>query len=67
MKGWYVMKAHELTRPDAKFKKFCVKNGRVFWTKAYMHGDRRRVCVSRKEAGREIKAYIKPHTEVVVV
>lgn len=61
------MKAHELTVPGVKFKRFCVKNGRVFWTKAYMHGDRRRVCVTRKENGVEKKAYIKPHTEVVVV
>lgn len=61
------MKAHELTRPDAKFKRFCVKNGRVFWTKAWMNGDRRKVGISRKEKGREIKAYIKPHAEVVVI
>lgn len=61
------MKAHELTRPGTKFKKFCVKNGRVFWTKAHMNGDRRRVCVSRTEHGVEIKAYIKPHAEVIIV
>lgn len=61
------MKAHELTRPDSKVKKFVVKNGRVIWTKAHMHGDRRTVCISRKEKGREIKQYVRPHTEVVVV
>jgi len=61
------MKVHELTRPGVKFKRFCVKNGRVFWTKAYMNGDRRRVCVSRKQDGREIKAYINPHTEINIV
>ena len=59
------MKAHELTRPDNKVKKFCLKNGRVVWTKAHMNGDRRRVCISRTEAGREIKQYIRPHTEVI--
>lgn len=61
------MKAHELTRPGHGVKKFCLKNGRVFWTKAHMNGDRRTVCISRKEKGRIIKAYIKPHTEIILV
>lgn len=61
-----IMKAHELTRPDAKFKKFHLKNGKILWEKAHMNGDRRRVCISRNEKGVERKAYIKPHTEVVI-
>jgi hypothetical protein len=61
------MKVHELTRSNVPYKKFKVRNGRVFWTNAYMHGDRRRVCVTRKEKGKLFTAYLKPHTEVDLV
>ena len=60
------MKAHELTKPEAKYKKFHLKNGHVLWEKAHMHGDRRRVCISRKNKDKVYKSYIKPHTEVVI-
>jgi hypothetical protein len=66
MKKKGFMKAHELTRPGVAFRKFHLKNGTVLWTKAHMHGDRRRVCISRKSKWKEYKSYIKPHTEVVI-
>lgn len=61
------MKAHELTQPGTSYKKFCLKNGKVLWTKAHMNGDRRRVCISRKSKGIVKKMYVNPHTEVSVV
>jgi hypothetical protein len=61
-----MVKAHELTRPGADFKKFRVKNGKVEWTEAHMNGDRKRVCLSRKENGVVKKRYVGPHTEMEV-
>jgi len=61
------MKAHELTIPGVVFKKFCVKNGKVLWSKAWMNGDRKRVGFSREDKGKLIKTYLSPHTEVEIV
>ena len=58
-------KAHELTRMSSK--KFSLKNGRIIWTSAYMNGDRKRVCISRKSKGKVYKSYIPPHTEVIII
>jgi hypothetical protein len=60
------MKAHELTHPGVSFKRFRLKNGKVFWKTAHMHGDRKRVCFTRKSQGRVFKVYVSPHTEVDV-
>lgn len=61
------MKAHELVRDDANFKKFRLKNGKVLWHTAHMHGDRRRVCFTRNVDGGVRKMYVKPHSEVEIV
>ena len=61
------MKAHELTLPGISFKRFCMKNGKVLWSHAHMHGDRKRVCFSRKSKGKLLKMYVNPHTEVEIV
>ena len=61
------MKAHELTRGEIVFKKFRLKNGKVLWNNAHMHGDRRRVCFTRKVGSEIRKMYVKPHSEVEIV
>ena len=60
------MKAHELTRPETVYKKFRLKNGRIFWNHAYMHGDRKLVCFMRTVKGKVYKRYVPPHAEVEV-
>jgi len=74
------MKAHELLdqRWRTKHKGFKVKNGRVVWTEAWAHGDRKRVGVSRMvpigkrgvgfgQVFRKCTRYLKPHQEVELV
>ena len=58
------MKAHELTR--TKFTGFRLKHGRLLWTGAYMHGDRRRVCIHRTVNGKTVRRYVSPHAEVTI-
>jgi len=61
------MKAHEFTRPENAEKKFRLQKGKLVYDHAYMNGDRKRVCITRTEAGVVTKRYIKPHTLVVEV
>lgn len=61
------MKAHELIHDEAVFKKFRLKKGKVLWHTAHMHGDRRKICFSRKVKGEIKKMYVNPHSEVEIV